>query len=171
VALAPNKESRQARRLGALELRLSGLPIRRIAERQGVSVSTSHNDLDKILSDLSDQHSAGAAQLRAVQSARYESLLWPIWDKAKGGDLAAIDRCVSLLGRIDRINGLDDGKSLAVWIQSQTEVRIGTGEDVPAERLKEYADVIRQLVAAQDVPAEADTLAEPSNGHRESLTV
>jgi len=170
VAVAPNKESRQARRLGALELRLSGLPIRRIAERQGVSVSTSHNDLDKILSDLSDQHTAGAAQLRALQTHRYESLLSEIWGKAKGGDLASLDRCVSLLGRIDRINGLDDGKSLAVWIQAQTEVRIGTGEDIPAETLKEYAEIIRNLVA-QDNTAEADPQAASSSNGLGSFTI
>jgi len=166
MAVAPNKESRQARRLGALGLRLSGLPIRRIAERQGVSVSTCHNDLDVVLGDLAEQHSAGAAKLRAVQSARYESLLWPIWDKARGGDLAAIDKCVSLLTRLDKINGLDDGRSLAIFVSQQVnQTNIQT--DVTAKQLAEYADVIRGLAAlGEDTTAEADPLAEPSNGHR-----
>jgi len=172
MGVAPNKESRQARRLGALDLRLSGLPIRKIAEAQGVSVSTCHNDLDKILGSLAEQHTAGAAQLRALQTHRYESLLCEIWGKAKGGDLAAIDRCVSLLGRIDRINGLDDGKSLAVFVNQQVNHnQLNIQTDVTAKQLEEYAKVIRDIVA-QDDTAEADTLAAlPGNGHRESFTL
>jgi len=169
LARASTKEAREDRRHKTLELRLAGHGIRAIARKQGIAVGTVCADLDLMLGQLADQHAAEVSRLRSIQTRRYEKLLSKVWPKAKAGALPSVDRCVSLLARIDRINGLDDGKSLAIWIQSQTEVRIGIGEDVPAERLKEYADVIRGLVAAQDVPAEADPQA--SNGHRECLTL
>ena len=59
MALAVNKEARQARRLSALDLRLSGLPIKRIAEALKISPSTAHNDLDVVLGALAEQHNAG----------------------------------------------------------------------------------------------------------------
>jgi len=167
MGLAPNKESRQARRLGALELRLAGLPIRRIAERQGVSVSTCHNDLDVVLGDLVEQHTAGAAKLRAVQSARYESLLEPIWSTAKGGDLPAIDRCVALLTRLDKINGIDNSESISMLVNQQV-TQINVQPAVRVEQLAEYAKIIRNLVAKDD-PVEAEPLA--TNGHRECFSV
>jgi len=150
-----------------LNLRLSGLPHRQIAKKLGVALATAHGDIDLMLSELADSHSKEAAHLRSLQTRRYEKLLSKVWPVARLGDLPAVDRCVSLLGRIDKINGLDDGRSLAVWIQ-QTEVRIGTGEDVPAERLKEYAAIIRQI-AAQDDTAEAEP--QPTNGHKESFKI
>jgi len=170
MGLAPNKESRQARRLGALELRLSGLPIRRIAERQGVSVSTCHNDLDVVLADLADQHSAGAAKLRAVQSARYE-LLWPIWDKARGGDLAAVDRCVSLLTRLDKINGIDNSESIALLVSQQVVNQVNV-QEVTAKQLEEYGVVIREIAAlGPHDTAEVEPEAAQPNGHKESFKI
>ncbi len=153
-----------------MDLRLAGFEHRQIAKKLGVALSTAHSDVDLMLSELADSHSKEAAHLRALQTQRYEKLLSKVWPNAQSGDLPSLDRCVSLLGRIDKINGLDDGRSLAVWIQSQTEVRIGTGEGVPAETLKEYADVIRGLVAL----GEDDTVAaepQPANGHRECFSV
>jgi len=172
MGLAVNKEARQARRLNALDLRLSGLPIKEIATSLKISPSTAHSDLNVVLGDLAEQHSAGAAQLRAVQSARYESLLCEIWGKAKGGDLAAIDRCVSLLTRLDKINGIDNSESIALLVNQQV-VNQTNVEPITPQQLEEYANVIREIASRrEDAIAEAGTLpASSGNGHRESFKI
>jgi len=158
MALAVNKEARTARRLSALDLRLSGMPIKKIATALKISPSTAHSDLNVVLGDLAEQHSAGAAQLRAVQSARYESLLEPIWSTAKRGDLAAIDRCVSLLTRLDKINGIDNSESIALLV-SQQVVNQTNVQPITPQQLEAYGAVIRGIALGESDTVESDTLA------------
>ncbi len=149
MGLALNKEARATRRLNALDLRLSGMPIKKIATALKISPSTAHSDLNVVLGDLAERHSAGAAHLRALQTHRYESLLCEIWGKAKGGDLAAIDRCVSLLTRLDKINGIDNSESIALLVSQQVVNQVNV-QEVTAKQLEEYAEIIRNLAVQDD---------------------
>jgi len=170
---ASTKEALVDRRQQALELRLAGCHHRQIAKKLGVAPATAYADVEVMMAELADKHTAESVRLRSLQTRRYELLLNKIWDRATGGELSAVDRAVAILSRIDRINALDDGKSLAVWVQAQhRELTVNLQPPVQVEILEEYATIIHQIVAAQDATA-ADTLAEfqAGNGHRESFKV
>ena len=168
---ASTKEAREDRRHKTLELRLAGHGIRAIARKQGIAVGTVCSDLDLMLGQLADQHAAEVSQLRSIQNRRYEKLLTTVWDKAKAGNLQALDRCIALLGRIDSIHGLSSEKSIAVLVNHQVnQLNI---QPVSSEILAGYGQVIREIAAAQDNTVESDPLAEfqDGNGHRESFKV
>jgi len=137
------------RRMQALELSLSGLSMAKIAKELGCSKTLVHKDLSVAMEELTAKHDAEALAMRSKQTARYERLLASCWNKAIGGNLAALEKAVSICSRIDSIHGLSSEKSLSVLINQQINNEL-TIEPITPQQLEEYADVIRRLAALGD---------------------
>ena len=69
--------------------------------------------LIKLLAQLKADNAEQAVYLKDIQAARIEGMLDAIYEKAKKGDLAAMDRVERLLRREADLHGLDAPKKIA----------------------------------------------------------
>jgi hypothetical protein len=86
-----------ARRAKVASLLLSGRKQREIAAALNVSLGTVNADLQALLHEWqkTQLHSVGAA--KALDLKRIDAALKSIWSKVTNGELAAIDRLISLI--------------------------------------------------------------------------
>jgi len=95
------------RQLQALELRRQGRRYDEIAEMLGVSLSSAwrlvHRAYQRSLKLADDE----AEMQRQLDLQRLDAALAAIWPAVKAGELAAIDRLISILSRRARLLGLD----------------------------------------------------------------
>jgi hypothetical protein len=122
---AGTRETAAERRVKALDLRQRGEPYRAIAAALGVSVRTSWEDVQQSLTELAELEQAEAAALRALESARLDTLaveamrvLLATHPYVSGGKvlkgvtddgpkLAAIDKLVRISESRRKLFGLD----------------------------------------------------------------
>lgn len=89
----------------ALELRLTGMSHRAIAEALGVS---DHTTIGKrVNTALKEITREPAEAVRDMELERLDRMLVAIWDKVAGGDVAALDRALKIQDRRARYLGLD----------------------------------------------------------------
>lgn len=69
----------EVRRHEVLQLKIGGISLDAISKIVGVAKSQVHKDLKKRLSELAKSDKEGADEMRALQLARYERLLVPLW--------------------------------------------------------------------------------------------
>ena len=96
----------EVRRYETLELFKGGKTEVAIAEKLGVSKGLVHKDLKRVLGDLAKLSSRTADSVRAVQMERYMTLLSRWWPQAINGDAEATRMVLSIMARIDIINGI-----------------------------------------------------------------
>src|SRR5690348_9182032 len=89
----------------ALELRKAGHSYAAIAAKlgysnQGAAYKAVKRALDRTLQEPADE-------LRRVEVERLDDLLAGLWDKAKGGNLWAVDRALAIMQRRAELLGLD----------------------------------------------------------------
>lgn len=133
----PEKKALAERRKRALDLRIAGATLAEIAEAHGVSISTTHEDIRRCLSDIPK---ASADELRKQEIARLDKLQNACWQDAIHGDLSAIDRALKVIDRRAKMLGLD--------APQQVEV---TGVDVDLD-----ATVARIMAVADAVSKHGD---------------
>ena len=81
---------------------LTGASVEKIAEKQAISPKR----VEKLLRDeLHKQWIAPAQDYARIQVARLETMLAKLTAKAEKGDIAAIDRILRVLDRLDRYHG------------------------------------------------------------------
>jgi hypothetical protein len=108
-AAAKHRRAERLSRIAAL--RLAGVSDQTsIARELGVSQST----VSRLFAKLDQQYLARAgedtATLKGQQYERCEAMLGTVWQAARGGDLAAIDRVERFLRREAELMGLDAPK-------------------------------------------------------------
>lgn len=103
---------RQMRVSAILTKRLSGMSLQAIAQEQAPPCSPQniHAVVQRV---LRSQMSETVEQARALELLRLDQLLNAIWKTALAGDIACIDRCLSIMARRARLLGLDLRPALA----------------------------------------------------------
>jgi AcrR family transcriptional regulator len=115
----------ERRRLLVIANLLAGATYREIAAALNIAPATVTRDRKAILNEWKEHYGDDYGRLVAQQSRRYDMLLNSLWAKAVDGDLAAIDRVLKILDRIDRILGVpehmdvtSDGKTVSFEIKA-----------------------------------------------------
>lgn len=100
-----NKKSkaRRDRMAKALNLRLTGASYRQIAQDLDISVVTAHRDVADALKDITKDT---AAEVLDLELQRYDELLAAHYPAALGGNKFATQQVLSILARIERLNGV-----------------------------------------------------------------
>ncbi len=99
--------ARTERRLKTLELTEQGHTCREIGSQLGVSAATVSNDLKIVLAELSERQAKQTEQWRGLEAARLDALQAGVWEKAKAGNVAALEAVLSVMTRRAKMLGLD----------------------------------------------------------------
>jgi hypothetical protein len=102
---SPRRLSAYTRELRALELRLKGLSFREIATKLGYADHT--GAYRAVEAGLKKGFEEPAGQVRKLELARLDSIMRPLWPKAKRGGVKAIDRILKIMERRAKLLGLD----------------------------------------------------------------
>jgi hypothetical protein len=101
----------RAERAGqALDLRKAGLTFREIGDRMGVTEQRAHKIVTQELARLNGKRTESAEAVTRLEIERLNALMSAVWEKAKAGDLAAIDRVLAIMLRRARLLGIDAEK-------------------------------------------------------------
>ena len=104
---APLKIPAAARREKTLELRASGLSIRAIADKLGVSKSQVQRDIEKELQAAAEGRKKIAGLIIDLELAKLDALEKKAWEHITDGELSAIDRVLRSMERRAKLLGLD----------------------------------------------------------------
>jgi len=137
---APTAEERQ-RALAAVELRVQGLPYRRIAEQLGFADESGARRAVSRLLDRREAESVG--ELRAVHSERLEAVMAGHWPAALAGDTDAARIVLRALDSLAKLWGTNAPTRLAVG-----------ADDLSAEQFAEEAAQIIERITALGGPGE-----------------
>lgn len=107
----PKRIAIQERRTKALELRRSGLSLRDIGGKLGVSAKQIQRDLLAALGGMSETNAQTAAIDRAIELERLDTMFQRIWPLAAPAEdqtpnLKAIDRVLKIIDQRARLLGL-----------------------------------------------------------------
>jgi orotate phosphoribosyltransferase-like protein len=102
-----NTEQIAERRIKAFELRKKGNNYREIAKVLGVSAPTILADVRAVLKELSKEQQKEAADYKALELDRLETLQVKMWELAVKGDQGAVDRVLRIQERRAKLLGLD----------------------------------------------------------------
>lgn len=100
-----NAQQRADRDRQALELRIAGVDYDTIAQRFGYSGrGHAYAEINKLLTARAAEP---REELRTIELDRLDKLMLAIWQQARQGNHAAIDRVIRLMERRARLAGLD----------------------------------------------------------------
>jgi hypothetical protein len=126
--LNPTKAMRvnaEVRRYEMLELTKAGRTEKEIAEELGVAKSLVNRDVKRVLGELARSATRKADSVRALQMERYVALLSRWWERAMDADAEATRMVLSIMSRIDTINGIIPDRPL-IDMRTQT-IQVGEG--------------------------------------------
>src|SRR5262249_42861327 len=113
-------------------LRLAGKTFTQIAAEMGVSEQRAHAIVSEELARINAERSEQAEAVRQLELQRLDALLSAVWEKAKQGDVAAVDRVLAIQGGGARLLGLDaptktaftdrTGKTAATFTKTAAEL-------------------------------------------------
>ena len=111
--MSPNKgaPAAQARRIRALELRLSGASYRQIGAALGVSSPVAFQDVKRALRETMQEP---ADEVRRIEIDRLDRLLLAVWPKALTGDTSAVHTALRIMERRAVMLGLDAPKKVDI---------------------------------------------------------
>ena len=137
-ATSPNNLKGAELREEIVRLRKSGLSITKIAAEVGRARSTVHKQLTNALEEYQTTTAEEAEQLRALWGARYEEMIEGLWQMARVGDVAAVDRVVKIGGEVAKLHGLNAPQKIAPTTPDGAEAyEPPKSEAEIAERLRE----------------------------------
>jgi hypothetical protein len=90
-----------------MNMRLEGLSYEQIGERMGFSSVRAYHIVKKELGRWTELRNESAAQLHQLEMARLDEMLAAVYPKAKKGDLASMDRVLTICARKAKLCGLD----------------------------------------------------------------
>jgi len=143
---------RQMKASRFLTLRLSGMSLREIgaAEDRPCSAQAVCQFLQRTLSELVIEP---LDQIRMLEAARLDDLLKGVWPKAIAGDIAAVDRALSIMARRAKLLGLDiqpsgwDGRNEEVDENGRPVVHVEIVNDPETKRREWLFRQTRQIAA------------------------
>lgn len=107
---SPRRLDAYARELKALNLRLAGCSFREIAAKLHYADHT--GAYRAVEAGLKKGFEEPATQVRKLELARLDSIMRPLWPKAKRGGVKAIDRILKIMERRAKLLGLDQPAKL-----------------------------------------------------------
>lgn len=113
----------------ALELRRAGHGYQSIADHLGCSLAAAHGYVKDAMAEAKAQIDADATELKSEELSRLDGMLIGLWDAAKMGDYAAIDRVLKIMERRSKLLGLD------------APVKVGLGGDKDAPPIGHKHDI------------------------------
>lgn len=138
--------ARTERRLQVLQLTEQGNTCREIGARLGVSAATVSNDLKAVLLELSERQAKQTEQWRGLEASRLDTLQAGAWEKARTGNLAAIEAVLSIMVRRAKLLGLDQ------------PVRVDLSGEV-AFHVEEALNVLEQVLPREEYKKALEALA------------
>lgn len=121
----------------ALEMRLLGMPYRRISENLGISVSTAHKAVTKGLVELEKSQEDAAKGVLQMELDRLDQLQFAHFRQAVKGDGAATDRVLKIMDRRAKLLGLDAPSKIAPTTPDGMETYQGMTERELDQRIAE----------------------------------
>lgn len=108
----------QQKRRHVLELRKSGATFDQIAQSLGYAdASGARKAMQKAMKDITQEP---AAELKVIQVERYNHMLLTLWSKVQMGDERAIDRALSIMDRLNDLEGLREKAGITVNVDAST---------------------------------------------------
>lgn len=101
------------RQQAALELRRAGQDYREIARKLGCGKTAAHRLVTDAMQECRDQIAGDADELRTEELSRLDGMLAGLWQDARKGDVAAVDRVLKISERRAKLLGLDAPVRLA----------------------------------------------------------
>lgn len=95
---------RRERMREALHYRKNGYNYREIAAAMRISIATAHTYVTEALKEITRE---SAEQVLALHLERYDALLTTYFDKAMEGDGFAADKVLAIMGKIERLHGVE----------------------------------------------------------------
>lgn len=97
----------------ALELRRAGRDYREIGNQLGIGKSTAHRLVLAALAGAREQLEGDVQEAKAEEISRLDGLLTALWQKARAGEVGAVDRVLKIAERRAKLLGLDAPVTLA----------------------------------------------------------
>lgn len=113
-------EREQRRKTVAANI-IAGSTYREIATALDVSLGTVANDFKAVLKEWRDHYSTKIDKWLDIQLRRYDVMLNGLWDDARKGDLAKMDRVLKIMEAQSKLLGLD--KEIAIRMHVEGEVQ------------------------------------------------
>jgi hypothetical protein len=135
---------RSSRAGRALELRKAGLTFRTIGQKMGFSEQRAHTLVTEELARLNATRAEAAEAVTRLEVERLDALWVVVYRKAVGGDMAAVDRCIAIMGRRAKMLGIDKEKGGFGGVVMQNVNTAATVPITPQER----ADTVRAILVA-----------------------
>jgi len=104
---SPRKVTALEREHKAIELRTGGATFKQIADVLGVTRGAACKAVKRAMDKLVAETQEQTESLRALENKRLDALFLAFWPKALAGDEAAATRCMNIMERRARMNGLD----------------------------------------------------------------
>ncbi|WP_276670274.1 sigma factor-like helix-turn-helix DNA-binding protein [Schaalia cardiffensis] len=92
----------------ALDYRTTGMSYREIAAEMHISVNTAYTYVQDALQEVSREN---AEQVLTLELKRYDDMLSIAYQQVVSGDLAAMDRALTIMSRIERLHGVEAPKA------------------------------------------------------------
>ncbi|MCK6580347.1 MAG: hypothetical protein L6Q98_19815 [Anaerolineae bacterium] len=86
---------------------LAGVDYRTMAGSLGVSLGTVAKDVQALMTEWREERIRTIDEFKQLHLTRLDVLLNGLWDKARQGDSAAIDKVLAVMDRQARIMGID----------------------------------------------------------------
>lgn len=108
-----------SRRIEALSLRMAGLSVEQIAERQQVTI---HEVISLLKSTEGHDSSETLEDMRKVENARLDRAQAAIWPRVLEGDEKAIATFLNISTRRAKLNGLDAATKIDMSVSVRNEM-------------------------------------------------
>lgn len=132
---APNIPPHRVQRMFAALV--GGLSPEAIGAEENLPTKT----VEQTVSDkLSDRWLAPAADFAKIQIARLENFCLQVMDRVDAGELAAIDRALRILDRLDRYHGFDRGKPAVERFDDDARAKLMAKINAAAANLDDAED-------------------------------
>lgn len=156
---SPRKARGREREIRALDLRISGMNYRNIAQQLDISESGAYKAVIRALKRLNEQIMERADEVRRMELDRLDKMLRGLWPAALKGNQGAVDRVVKIMDRRARyIPGLNTPDQIEVRDWREEAQEAGFDPAAAFERLVQEA-VETVTVAAGDEQPDGGSVA------------
>ena len=101
------RTSAKERKMRAFELRKSGLTYYEIGLQLGISKQAAHQHVKKHLNEIASKVTELAKEVMTIELNRLDDMVFALYEKARSGDVSAIDRILKIMDRRAKYLGLD----------------------------------------------------------------
>lgn len=127
------------RRADALELRVAGATYEQMAAKLGVTRESCRQAVIAAVADLEAVCAERATEVRELELRRLDAMLLGLWDRARRGEVRAVDAVLRIQDRRAKLLGLD----AAMRIDAKV-----TPDDGTKERLARLLDSVAERIGA-----------------------